>query len=253
MKLKLGIIFFLILINVAANAQNGKAKTREGIQQKGEFRVKLIYPFAQTFGKNRDFNLNKVDKSHFKNSFENYYNLGTHSTSDHDTNFHLHYKDELVQRGGISLEYNIHKRLSVEGGIKIWKFNRNWDSNYVKQVGTFRHIGFPLLVRYEFYRRKFFSAKIGTGYEFILERYKNFPEIEAHCTKWDFIFCVEKDFKFKTESYTLNRFRFLDCGSIELTFGFRLSKKFSVDYYTRFSAYSNIHQLGLSYLLGGKG
>jgi len=231
----------------------GQSRVREGIHNKCDLRIKSIYPFALKGNPNFEFNMDNTLGT-YKKSSETYYQLGIHETGHLDSNFYFHQENRLLYRLGLGLEYNFHKRFSVEIGFKKWKFRQDWDTNAIKQKGTYSHISFPINFRYEFFRRKFISVKAGAGYEANIGNYKNYAEIQTHCTKQDiFLFiipyCVEEDTKFNTGNHRSKTYGLADCLTLEFSIELKVYKRFSIDFYARASETSNRNQITLNYLL----
>ena len=251
MKAKILIITVFLFICHQAYCQR-KAATREGIQNKGDLRIKILYPFTPTIKQGRvNYELNADDSyDNFEKTASGYYNFGI---QDHsyplDTNMYFHEQNRLVYRGGLGIEYCLHKRFPIEFGIKTWRFRKDWDTNFVAQKGYFQHISFPLNIRYELFRRKFISLKAGLGVEPYIKSYRNFTRIQSSCTRYD-IFLI---FPVCAESRTFIETKDRDVKDSymtgELSLGLKLSKRLSMDIYARASQDTNYSQINLNYLI----
>jgi hypothetical protein len=255
MKTKIFILVPVLFYALLASGQS-KAKTRKGIQNRGEWRIKVYYPFAFTTSKGaQDFEMNKDEPfDYYYKSSHGTYHRTNNGIYDDDTALLFQERKSLLYRIGLGVEYNLHKRISIEAGIKKWTFRQNWDSNHVSQVGQYRFTSFPVLLKYEFFRRKFLSLKAGLGYEPSISSYKNYAAIHSKCVSYSwflfFLICEDHHTWLTTMNSSTINARFNECFSVDFTLGWKIYKRISLDFYSRIALNSNHHQLALSYRLG---
>lgn len=218
------------------SVSHSQVSKRTGIQNGGEFRLKLLYPFAPTIRqRDYDYELN-IDRN-----TDNFWEEKVH----HDSNLFYSEKNTLLYRGGFGIEYCLHKRIPVEFGIKSWKFRKDWDSNFVQSKGYFTHVSFPMNVRYEICRHKFFSIKAGLGIEPYIKTYSNFAVLYTRTTKWFLFFPIAEETKVAVRNSVVKDSNM----TFEMSFGFKLDKRISADIYIRAATEANYSQININYLL----
>lgn len=229
----------LVVFYCSFGYAQSKASKRAGIQNKGDFRIKLLYPFAPTF-KQHEYNYDLKPSDQYDGYMK--------SSEFVSKSLVFHQTNTLLYRGGIGFEYCFHKRLPFEFAVKTWKFRKDWDSNYVSQVGYYKHVSFPVNIRYEVFRRPFMSVKVGLGIDPYIRTYKNFAYLQTYCHRRD-IFDIFSPRDCVTNVKT-NTGKATDSEmTVDISVGFKITKRFSTDVFVRFCEESNIAQLNINYLL----
>ncbi|MES2617218.1 MAG: hypothetical protein V4613_05030 [Bacteroidota bacterium] len=221
----------------------GLNETMPGIQRKGDFRLHLIYPSPWTFMIEPNFNLN----NEWRNDYDPPEYTGMHTSMyDKNQNVRVHFKNTILTKFGLGIEYNITDRISLQFSAKYWKIRNDWDTNYVGQIGYYQHLSTPLLLKYEFVRHPLVSFKGGIGFEPYIHHYQN---VVLHRTYYSLFW--------KTDNTTtpINEIQRSSNSISDLTFELsgtaKLTKRLSIDYYLRglINGSANHSQINLSYLL----
>lgn len=243
MKTKILLAILMICTNNISHAQIRHSK-KDGMNFRGDLNLKLLYPFAPTFERNKaNFELQLDD------SYDNFHASSTFK----DTNFTFNEKNTLLYRMGIGVEYYFHKRIPFELGVKTWRFRKDWDSNFVSQKGYFQYLSIPINLRYEIFRSKYISIKAGLGIEPYIKTYQNFAYIETSCQNCWFLGWLIGVNGTNVNKIKVNNGKARDSNmTFEFSVGTKINKRLSLDFYLRYSVEANLTQVNLNYRLHGK-